>query len=401
MKKRSLPLRNLARRPVRTALLILLVAFQALAVFGGSLVIFSLRNGLQSLENRLGADIIVIPATARSKVNPESLFLQGTTGYFYMNRDRLEKLETVEGIERISPQLFLASLRASCCSVPVQVIGLEQETDFVVQPWIARSYGRALGLKDVVVGSRVSAAVGESIRIYQENCPVVGKLDATGTGLDTAVYCSMETLAYLLDAARAMGHDLQISGDSAAQVSAVYLKVKDGYDVGKVTDDINVHVRKVEAIQTRNMFSSVSDSLRSVSSVVVWLIAAVWVLALLILLVVFAMMMNERKREFAVFRLLGMSRGQLGGMVRTEAVLCGAAGGLAGIGLALLVILPFSGLIEASLGLPYLMPGAGMIAALGGGTLALCVLMSALASLGAAVRLSRVDPGTILREGNG
>ena len=270
MKAWKLPLRNLTRKAGRTTALILLVAFQALAVFGGSMVIGSLRNGLQSLENRMGADIIVVPASARSRVNPESLFLQGTTGYFYMSREKMDRLEAIEGIEKMSPQLFLASLRASCCSVPVQVIGLDQETDFVVQPWIAESYGKRLESGEVLVGSRVSAGPGESIRIYNENCPVVGRLEATGTGLDTAVYCTMETLQKLLDAARAMGHDLQLSGDPAEQVSAVYLKVRDGYDAEKVTADINLHVRKVEALQTRSMFSSVSDSLKSVSAVVIY-----------------------------------------------------------------------------------------------------------------------------------
>ena len=348
----------------------------------------------------MGADIIVIPAAARSKVNPESLFLQGTTGYFYMGREKMEKLEAIEGIEKMSPQLFLASLRASCCSVPVQVIGLDQETDFVVQPWIAESYGKRLESGEVLVGSRVSAGPGESIRIYNENCPVVGRLEATGTGLDTAVYCTMETLQKLLDAARAMGHDLQLSGDPAQQVSAVYLKIRDGFDAEKVTADINLHVRKVEALQTRSMFSSVSDSLKSVSAVVIWLIAAIWLLALIILLIVFAMMIHERKREFGVLRLLGMSRRMLGGMVTGEALICGLAGSLLGVGLALLLLLPFTGLIEKSLGLPYLLPGAGTLLLLGGGTVLLCLLMSALASLGAAARLSRVDPGTVLREGN-
>ena len=95
-----------------------------------------------------------------------------------------------------------------------------------------------------------------------------------------------------------------------------------------------------------------------------------------------------------------MSRGMLGGMVTGEALICGLAGSLLGVGLALLLLLPFTGLIEKSLGLPYLLPGAGTLLLLGGVTVLLCLLMSALASLGAAARLSRVDPGTVLREGN-
>ena len=47
MNLKKLPFRNLARRPARTAALVTLVAFLALSVFAGSLVISSLNNGLK------------------------------------------------------------------------------------------------------------------------------------------------------------------------------------------------------------------------------------------------------------------------------------------------------------------------------------------------------------------
>ena len=234
MKRFSPVKRNLIRKPGRTAALVLLTALLALSVFGGSIVILSLRGGLSSLENRLGADVIVVPSSAKSKTNLEQILLQGTTGYFYMDREKLDNVRNTAGVEEASPQLFLASLRASCCSVPVQVIGFDQETDFIVRPWVAESCSRFLADKELAVGCRVSADVGESIRIYGVNCPVVARLVETGTGLDTAVYCSQETLQMLLDAARSLGHDLKISGSSEDVVSAIYIKVLDGIDPQKV-----------------------------------------------------------------------------------------------------------------------------------------------------------------------
>ena len=188
MKRISPVIKNLTRKSGRTTALVLLTALLALTVFGGSIVILSLRGGLNSLENRLGADVIVVPSTARSKTNLEQILLQGTTGYFYMDREKLDKIIATDGVESASSQLFLASLRASCCSVPVQVIGFDQDTDFMVRPWITESYSRTLNEKEVAVGCRVSAGIGESIRIYGVNCPVVARLAETGTGLDTAVY---------------------------------------------------------------------------------------------------------------------------------------------------------------------------------------------------------------------
>ena len=92
---RSLPLRNLSHRMGRTVLLTVLVAVLALCVSGGALLITSLTGGMNSLEARLGADIIVVPSSAKSKMNVNEILLNGTTGYFYMPRERYEQILSV------------------------------------------------------------------------------------------------------------------------------------------------------------------------------------------------------------------------------------------------------------------------------------------------------------------
>ena len=398
MKMKRLPLRNLMARPGRTAALALMVAFLSLSLFGGSAVVLSLRSGLRSLEARLGADIIVVPSSAKSKVNLDNLFLQGTTGYYYMDRSVLERVAARDDVERVSAQVFMASLRADCCSIPVQVIGIDQDTDFSVQPWIAESCRQRLGERDVVVGCKVNAVPGESIRIYGTNCPVVARLAPTGTGLDTAVYCSTETVALLLNAAKELGHDLKLTGDPKDVISAVYVKVQDGADAAAVAGDIKLHVRKTEAVATKSMITGVSDSLAGVSSAISMLIVVVWILAFLLLIVVFGMMIAERKREFAILRVLGMNRRMLSGMVLKESLIVSAVGGAAGIAAASLMIFPFSGLLEQKLGLPFLMPGAGTLLGLAALAMAASLLAGPASAAWAAYRVSNVDTGIILRE---
>ena len=399
MKLFSLSVKNLIRKPGRTLALSLLTAFLALSVFGGSVVVTSLQGGLRSLEERLGADIILVPSQAQSKVSFQNMFLQGTTGAFYMDASALDKALEVSGVEKAAPQTFLASLKADCCSIKIQVIGIDPERDFTVQPWIARSLSRGLGDMDVAVGCKVEAGVGEIIRIYDQRCKVVARLEATGTGLDTAVYCNMDTMNALLAAAEDKGVSHKIeSGDQL--ISAVYVKVKGGCDIDTVNSRLNGHIRKVTAVRTRSMLTGVSDSLAGVSRTVTILIAAVWALAFMILLLAFVLIIRERAREFAVLRLVGASRGMLSRMVLLESALCGLLGGLLGVGLAALLLFPFSGLIESALNLPYLMPDTGKTLLLAAGTVLLSVIVAALSSVMAAYRLSRIDPGTALREGN-
>ena len=401
MSMRQLPVQNLLRRPGRTMALAALTALLAFSVFGGSIVVMSLRQGLNSLESRLGADIIVVPSSAQSKVSFQNMLLQGTTGAFYMDADNLTRVREVEGVEIAAPQVFLASLKADCCSVKIQVIGFDPETDFFVRPWIGQSYSQELGKLDVVTGCKVEANVGENIRIYDERCKVVGKPAPTGTGLDTAVYCGMDTMKILLKAAETKGVSHKVTSDPDDDViSAIYVKVKDGYDISEVNSKIQGHTRKCSAVRTKSMLTDVSDSLAGISKTVTVLIAAIWALALVILLIAFAMIAGERKREFAVLRLLGSSRAMLIGLVLKESALCSLTGGVLGVLLASLIVFPFTTLIETKLGLPYLRPEISSVTLLGLTSLAATVMIGAAASAWTSFRLSRVDPGTVLREGN-
>ena len=80
----DLAIKNLRRKPARTVALVLLAAFLSMSIFGGSMIVLSLRNGLRSYEARLGADIVVVPYEAQTKGTLESILLQGIPGYFYM-----------------------------------------------------------------------------------------------------------------------------------------------------------------------------------------------------------------------------------------------------------------------------------------------------------------------------
>ena len=399
MKILPLAAKNLARKPGRTTALVLLTAFLALAVFGGSVIILSLRSGLRSLEARLGADIILVPSEAQSKVSFQNMFLQGTTGAFYMDASVTEKAMEVPGVEKAAPQTFLASLKADCCSAKIQVIGIDPARDFTVQPWIAQSLTGELGDMEVVAGSKTEAGIGEIIRIYEQRCRVAARLEPTGTGLDTAVYCNMKTMDALLAAAEAKGISHKISSGDDSVVSAVYIKVKDGYDIGTVNTALTGKLRKVTAVRTRSMITGVSDSLAGISRTVTAMIVVIWILAFVILLLAYTLIVRERSREFAVLRLIGASRSMLGRMALFESAACGFIGGFAGTCAAAVGVFPFSVLIGNSLKLPYLVPGTSAILLLAAGTVLLSAAVSASASAFAAWRLSRVNPGTALRDG--
>ena len=396
---KRLAVKNLLGRPGRTAALFFLVLLLSLTLCGGGLVLSSLRTGLGSLENRLGADVIVMPAKAALKTDLDTLFLQGTIGPYYMSMSTVDKIAKTEGIDRLSTQIFLSSMRASCCSIPIQVIGFDPESDFTVSSWLKESRQESLDDGRLLVGSRVNANPGESIKLYNISCPVAGQLQSTGTGLDTAVYCTLPTIRTLMTAAEDLGGYSPISGDPSETVSAVYIKVKEGVDPKDVADSINVHVRKVKAVQTRSVITTVADSLSGLERILTLLIIAAAVLVWLVLFAAFTLMTGERKKEFATLRLCGLSRGRLAGLVFREAAIVSLLGSAAGVGLSLLLVHAFSGALGNALGLPFLLPSAGTAAALALAAFLGCLLAGPLAAAVSARKLSRADTGLILREG--
>ena len=395
----KLSFQNIRRKPLRSGTLMLLAAFLAFSIFAGSLVVMSLQKGLESYEARLGADVVVVPAEAGLKGGLESILLQGIPGYFYMNESAMEKIRGMDGVESVSPQFFLATAKASCCSFPIQLIGFDPETDFTIQPWVRESYGGEVSYGDILIGYNVSMPTDGVLTFYNQKMRVVGQLDETGTALDNAVYGSMETMRDIVRNAESLGYQYlgKISADKA--VSAVMVRVSEDYPIEDVCNNINIHVRKVDATQAKSMVSGIAGGLKNVSRMIGVLTGLIWALAIGIMAVAFVLIVGERKKEFAILRVSGASRKMLSRLLLTESALVSAIGALCGTALAALTALPFTGLIREKLGLPYLLPGTETILALALGAVLVTVAAGSLSSAFAGRRLNRMDAGLVLREG--
>ena len=125
-----LALLNLQRKPFRTWALLAVVALLAFVLFGGSVMIRSLENGIEGLQARLGADIVVVPEGYDQDL--AGVMIHGEPTYFFMDKDVLAQVQSCEAVEIASPQFYLASLNAECCGSSVPIIGFDPESDFTV-----------------------------------------------------------------------------------------------------------------------------------------------------------------------------------------------------------------------------------------------------------------------------
>lgn len=396
----SIAYHNIVRRPGRTAALTVLSAFLCFSILAGSLFVSSLRSGLSSLESRLGADIMVVPYEASTKSSLDEIILQGNTGYFYMSDSVLDELEEIDGIDEMSAQFYLASASASCCSVAVQIIGFDPETDFTVLPWLTVSYSGTPGYQEAVVGHDLNLFPGDTLTFYGTTLNIVARLEETGTYIDAAVYTSNETIRDLMTYA----YDNQIYNfgdvDPDNQVSCVLINVADDYTVEDVVNDINLHVSQVEAVRSSTLIDDVSDKLNGVSQIAGVLVAAIWILSLVILAVVFMLISNERKKEFAILRAMGASRKKLSGIILKESLMVSISGSVIGAVLAAGLMLLFGGTFEDILDLPFLLPSALPLAAMTAASIIISVLAASAAAAISAWRISSADTALILRGEN-
>ena len=107
--------------------------------------------------------------------------MQGVPAQFYMEEHYLSDLRGMAGVAHATPQFFLASAHAGCCSVAVQLIGFDPASDQTIQPWIRESYGGTVGYGDILVGSGISVPADGMLTFY-DLLPRRGASHADGNG---------------------------------------------------------------------------------------------------------------------------------------------------------------------------------------------------------------------------
>jgi putative ABC transport system permease protein len=374
--------------------------FLAFSALGGSLLVYGLKSGLGNLESKLGADIMVVPYEATTKSTFSDMILQGNPGYFYMSDSILDKVSSYDGIEQISSQFYLASTSSGCCDYKVQIIGYDPNTDFTITPWLRNNYSGDVNDFEIIVGNQLNVFPGDTLRFFDVTCTVVAKLEETGSYLDTAVYANMNTIRSMIQGAKNNGMHTFDEVDPDNLVSSILINVADGYSIDEVLNNINIHEKKAEAVRTQNMLSDVSQGLINISSIISVLLIAIWIFSLMVLFIIFSMIGNERKKEFAILRGMGASRKELSNIMIKEALYIVSIGSLTGAVIASITLLLFGNVIRSSLNLPFLLPEVYIFAGLFVCSVVTSIIAGVISSAMCVSKVSHVDTALVLRGDN-
>jgi putative ABC transport system permease protein len=393
----GLALRNLRRKFVRTAVLLLLVAVVTGTLLGATIFISGMRNALKIGTYRLGADVLVVPE--KNEAQARAALLSGEPTSFYMDRSVYDGVKSVEGVKRASPQLFIKPASFTCCyNVEAFLVAFDPVTDLTVTPWLEKNLKKPLIDNEVITGSSLPVLKGDSLPFFGTLFTVVGTMEPTGMKFfDQSVFMTMAA-AYAM-AANSKTKSMQPIDLDKNKISAVMVQVQDNFTPDRVAIRIEHNVNGVKAIASDEVVSNVRRQLAGLLKGILAISALLWALALLMMGFAFYMIVNERQRELGLLRAMGAKKAQIFNLIVTEAVVVSVTGGLIGIAIGFSLLLAFKDLIIKSLKLPYLLPSGAVLAELVVGAILFSLITGLLSSLLPAASASRMEPYEAIRKG--
>jgi len=386
-------LRNLRRRPLRTAILVAALSLMVAALVFALSFVTRVNASIKLTSDRLGADLLIVPTGARGAA--EDILIENRATSFYMNKSIVDRIKKVEGIDKVSYQTYLVTIAGLCCSVPESmVVAFNQESDFIVTPWLKNKLGRKLQKGEAIVGSESAYNINLGLvemeaKLFGNVFKMVGVLDKTGSGLDTAVFMGDENIEAIIRNSKA-----DIKPD---QISVIFAKIKKGADLYKVMSEIENSIIEVDVMMRKDIGKSLLSSLGDISKIFYLTMVLSTVLSLFLVWAIFTAIANERAREIGIMRALGAKEAHVVKLFLFEVLVLGAVGSVVGIvaGTSLTVLMAKSFSILKNLPVDLEIPvriGIAFIGLLFG--TGICVL----GALSPLQRLKKLEPLLVIKQ---
>jgi putative ABC transport system permease protein len=321
----SVAIRNLKRKSFRTVVLIISITLLvAILVFGTSFI-FSVGASIKRASDRLGADLLVVPSGTRDYA--EEVLLETKVKEFYMDRGLVEKVSKIDGISDVTYQIYMETIWGACCDVPAaKVVAFDQDSDFIVKPWLNKAIGRKLEKGEAIIGSQAYSNLNllevESSVLFNMKFDIVGVLESTGTGFDNAIFMLYENVEDIIDKSTI---DLE-----EGKVSIIFTKVEEGLNPYEVGIAVESELVDVDVIERSDMGERIISTLTDINRVFLITIILSCVLSAFLAWNVFSAIANERVREVGIMRAIGAKGSHVVRMFIIEVLLLGLLGSLAG-----------------------------------------------------------------------
>ena len=323
----SLAIKNLKRKPLRTGILVVAIGLLVSVLVFALSFVRRVDSSIKITSQRLGADLLIVPTGSRGAA--EDVLLENKVKTFYMEKGLLDRVKAIKGIDKVTAQTYLATITGACCDVPESiVVAFNQETDFVVKPWLQKKLGRRLQKGEALVGSEsafnISMGLTEVDSVLFGNVfRMVGVLDKTGTGLDTAILIDENNIDDILKKGKA--------NIKPGQISVIFAKVKKGFDPIRVAAELEDSVIETDTVARKDIGKNVINALRDINRIFLITFILASLLAAFLAWAVFSGIANERSREVGIMRAIGAKESHVMKLFLIEVIVIGGFGSLMGI----------------------------------------------------------------------
>ncbi len=398
MNLRRLVLRNIFGNLYRSSAILVCAILVAGLSLSATLVVQGAQGGLRRNLSRMGADIIVIPWGTMSQ-DFDSAHLAGMMTDRWMPRAYMERIMAVQGVEAVSPQLYLSTIDDSpFSSLPeLYLIAFDPGTDFALKPWLEHDPIGTLRIGEAVGGAAVSDPDGDQrIQVYGYPLRLIRTLEETGGDADQSLFVSFDTAQAILDEVQRQPKPaFEIAPES---ISTAMVKIRLGTDPHQVAVSMLDQVPGVVPIESTGFFQAQRAQVVGLLRTVLALAGLTWFLAILFMGMVFSLAANERRREIGMIRALGATRVLVLRSLLLEGVLLAVTGGAAGITLAIVAAGLFGEQIVRATSIQISLPAPLALAAWATAGLLLAVGSVVLAAWLPASKLSKEEPALAMRE---
>lgn len=389
---------NIARRRAQ-AVLTIVITFLTIMSFVLVLGIFQvMKTGIRLSQDRLGADVLLVPQEAT--VDDRELLFSAIPENIYMDSDILMDVAEFDGIAAMSPQFYSQTLDSSCCDTgrEIRIIGFDQDTDFILKPYLAQSESGRLEEDQIILGGNFGDFVGQRYVVLANRFDVVGQLYPTGTGMDDIIFMDIDTarrISYESDALK----ELWTERDPDQSISAIMIKLEAGVDPAVFAQQVAESGMEVQCVLTSDTVSSLQEQLDVTMTVLLVLWCVSLIIAALALYGRFSSLAKDRKKEIGLLRAIGVKKGKIFVLVIGEACTMAVIGGCLGSAMALLCIDPVIKALRDVFSLSPSVWSLPLALTCGAAGLGLACLLGFIAALLPAIRSASLDPQTAIVQG--
>ena len=369
-----LALQNLGRRKGRTLLLCAAVAVCTGAIFTGAVLMRSIEDSMDLGFTRMGADMLVVPAGALTNITAALLTAEPSELSF--DGDTVSALERLKGVARVAPQRVFRTHQSGIGHGHelVDLVAFDPRRDITVQPWLQEHLNRPFADGDVIVGARRDEPVGSELLVFGRPVTVYGRLGKTAVGIhERGLFLSFATMDGMSGVIQKSVGDAPPARPKA--VSGALIELTPDATEQQVRFAILANVKNVKVVSGESILTSVRRGLSALLDSVLVLMVIMFLSTAAMAGFVFSAVIAERRRELGLLQAIGARRGQIVGMLLSEAAIATAVGGLMGCAAGLLLMRLYERSLVYSLdsiGVPFVWVDTNTVFAIAG----VCVLAS-------------------------